>query len=124
MPPPPLDEPLPARLPPSCLRAPPASPARTPSAQTLYVSKNGLRSLEGVQQFSELRALSAADNEIADLDELRAIPAAGIALEAASFVRRSAALGGGMRGCLQQRGPAGCAMALRTMRLCPKQRVN
>ena len=77
-------------------RLAPASLTTThrPVSQTLYVSKNGLRNLEGVAQFRELRALSAADNNIADLDALRAIPAAGIALEAASFVS-NAGLGGG-----------------------------
>jgi hypothetical protein len=53
--------------------------------QTLYVSKNNLRSLDGIEQFPSLRALSAADNCLADLDCLRALPAAGIALEAACF---------------------------------------
>lgn len=61
----------------------PTSPAASP--QTLYVSKNSLRSLAGVEQFRGLRALSAADNELGDLECLRALPAAGIALEAASF---------------------------------------
>lgn len=54
--------------------------------QTLYVSKNALRSLAGIEQFRGLRALSAADNELDDLEALRTVPAAGIALEAASFV--------------------------------------
>ncbi len=54
--------------------------------QTLYVSKNSLRSLQGVEQFRGLRALSAADNALGDLDALRLLPAAGIQLEAASFV--------------------------------------
>lgn len=81
---------LPAHLPANSLPGPFPRPLnhvpRRPAPQTLYVSKNGLRSLEGVAQFRELRALSAADNNISDLDALRAIPAAGIALEAASFV--------------------------------------
>lgn len=70
----------PAQLP----RSPP-HPRPTPNSQTLYVSKNSLRSLAGVEQFLELRALSAADNLLADLDELRRLPAAGIVLEAACF---------------------------------------
>ncbi len=77
--------------PPPALRALQTLPAHAPSrsaSKTLYVSKNGLRSLEGVAQFRELRALSAADNNLTDLDVLRAIPAAGIALEAASFVSK------------------------------------
>ena len=44
-----------------------------------------LRSLHGVEQFRELRALSAADNLLADLEALRPLRVAGIALEAASF---------------------------------------
>lgn len=39
--------------------------------------------MDGVQQFGALRALSAADNQLADLEALR--PLAGLQLEAASF---------------------------------------
>lgn len=92
-----------ASVPPACPppRLAPASLTTThrPAWQTLYVSKNGLRNLEGVAQFRELRALSAADNNIADLDALRAIPAAGIALEAASFVSVASLGGGASRVC-------------------------
>lgn len=64
---------------------PPAHTARCPPAQTLYLSKNSLRSLAGVEQFRELRALSAADNLLADLDCLAPLATAGLTLEAASF---------------------------------------
>lgn len=68
-----------------CLGPPRPSCFHPPPLQTLYLSKNALRSLTGVEQFRELKALSAADNMLADLDCLYALPAAGIALEAASF---------------------------------------
>ncbi len=55
------------------------------AAQKLYLSKNSLRSLAGVEQFRELRALSVADNLLADFDCLAPLAAAGIALEAAFF---------------------------------------
>lgn len=56
----------------------------SPPSQTLYLSKNALRSLEGVQQFGpSLRALSAADNLLADLHALE--PLRGLGLVAASF---------------------------------------
>lgn len=53
--------------------------------QTLYLSKNMLASLEGVEQFRELKALSAADNALGDLATLGALREAGIQLEAANF---------------------------------------
>lgn len=56
-----------------------------PFPQTLYISKNSLSSLAGIEQFPFLRALSAADNALSDLKCLRALPAAGIQLEAACF---------------------------------------
>ena len=53
--------------------------------QALYLSKNRLQSLDGVEQFAaDLRALSCADNCLASLDALRPL-AALEALEAASF---------------------------------------
>ena len=53
--------------------------------QALYLSKNRLQSLDGVEQFaSELRALSCADNCLASFEALRPL-AALKALEAASF---------------------------------------
>ncbi|KAL4442948.1 hypothetical protein ABPG77_008439 [Micractinium sp. CCAP 211/92] len=55
------------------------------STKKLYLSKNSLRSLAGVEQFRELRALSVADNLLADFDCLAPLASAGIALEAASF---------------------------------------
>ena len=45
-------------------------PKRFESIKVLYLSKNSLRSLEGVQQFRYLRTLSVADNLLASLDEL------------------------------------------------------
>ena len=38
--------------------------------QTLYLSKNCLRSLQGMQQFSALVTLAAADNLIDNFDQL------------------------------------------------------
>ena len=58
----------------------------TPDAvQTLYLSKNSLRNLDGIQQFTSLKALSVADNQLGDLAVLGALRSAGIALEAANF---------------------------------------
>ncbi|PSC71599.1 hypothetical protein C2E20_5054 [Micractinium conductrix] len=62
-----------------------ALPERYADVKTLYLSKNSLRSLAGVQQFRGLKALSAADNLLPDLECLAVLPAAGIQLEAASF---------------------------------------
>ena len=55
-----------------------------PGPQVLYVSKNSLRSLAGVEQFPRLRVLSAMDNCIEDY-----------ALLGLLKVRRHAAGGGG-----------------------------
>ena len=51
--------------------------------QTLYLSKNVLKSLDGVEQFAQLRALSAADNLLPDTASLQ--PLAQLGLVAASF---------------------------------------
>lgn len=68
----------------SCQCSAPAPPC-CPLLQTLYLSRNALSSLEGIEQFRALRVLSAADNRLADLACLRHLPAAGIALQAACF---------------------------------------
>ena len=60
----------------------PSNPSPRPPP-TLYLSKNGLQSLEGVGQFRRLRALSVADNALPDLAALG--PLATLRLEAASF---------------------------------------
>lgn len=44
--------------------------------QTLYLSKNSLRSLQGMQQFSSLVTLTAADNLIGSFEELHYLTAA------------------------------------------------
>jgi len=38
--------------------------------QVVYLSKNLLRSLDGIQQFHALRVLSLADNLLSDFDAL------------------------------------------------------
>jgi Leucine-rich repeat (LRR) protein len=53
--------------------------------QTLYISRNSLESLDGLQQFPQLRVLSAGDNCISDLDQLALLKRACPVLEAANF---------------------------------------
>ena len=60
--------------------APHASHRRCTSAKTACAAWRAWRSFRG------LRALGAADNEIADVDALRVLRSAGIALEAAAFL--------------------------------------
>lgn len=55
---------------------PPAIPTQLPTTHTrcrpqvLYISKNSLKRMDGIQQFAQLRVLSAADNLLADYAEL------------------------------------------------------
>eukprot|EP00887_Chlorella_sp_A99_P002813 scaffold6.g2813.t1 len=58
-------------------------PERLRGITTLYLSKNALRSLDGVEQFAQLRAVSAADNALPDWDALA--PLRSMQLVAASF---------------------------------------
>ena len=47
-----------------------ALPPRYQAAETVFLSKNSLRSLRGVEQFGALRTFSASDNRLGDLDEI------------------------------------------------------
>lgn len=60
-------------------------PERYKQAQIIYLSKNSLRSLQGVQQFQNLHVLSAADNLLQDFSELDCLLGSCPALEVASF---------------------------------------
>lgn len=53
--------------------------------QTLYLSKNCIKSLDGISNFKQLRVLSLADNVIDDFEALDALKEPGLGLEAASF---------------------------------------
>lgn len=59
-------------------------PERYQSARTLYLSKNSLRRLDGIEQFRSLRVLSAKDNLIDDYSELSLLRGLPL-LESASF---------------------------------------
>jgi Leucine-rich repeat (LRR) protein len=53
--------------------------------QTLYLSKNSIRQLSRLQQFSGLRVLSLADNLVADVSALDQLGALAASLEAVSL---------------------------------------
>ena len=56
-----------------CLTSIGKVPDRFAAATSVYLSKNSLSTLAGIEQFSDLRVLSLSNNLIADLDELRAL---------------------------------------------------
>jgi hypothetical protein len=62
-------------------------PEQYQAAETVYLSQNNLRSLQGIQQFPHLRVLSAADNMLKDMSALSALAAVGSSLKVASFER-------------------------------------
>ena len=55
------------------------------AARKLFLSHNDLMSLDGIEQFPELRVLSVQSNRIASLSEVRVLTAACPHLEVASF---------------------------------------
>ncbi|GMH37079.1 hypothetical protein BSKO_04952 [Bryopsis sp. KO-2023] len=60
-------------------------PERYHKVKVMYISKNKLRSLKGIEQFPELRMLSVAYNPLDDLDVFGFLSGATPALENASF---------------------------------------
>jgi Leucine-rich repeat (LRR) protein len=50
-------------------------PEQYRSAEVVYLSRNSLRSLAGIQQFPCLRVLSASDNLLEDIEQLRVLEA-------------------------------------------------
>ncbi|GLC68628.1 hypothetical protein PLESTF_000716600 [Pleodorina starrii] len=60
-------------------------PARFAEAQVVFLSKNSLTSVAGLEQFRGLRVLGLADNLLADPDQLEALAAACPGLEALSL---------------------------------------
>lgn len=50
-------------------------PEQYHSAEVVYLSRNSLRSLAGIQQFPFLRVLSASDNLLEDIEQLQVLEA-------------------------------------------------
>jgi hypothetical protein len=65
---------------PPLTRRPPAA-----ATQALYLSNNRLASLDGIQQFTNLRACSLSDNQLASFEALLPLARAAPSLEAAAF---------------------------------------
>ncbi|WIA22151.1 hypothetical protein OEZ85_004487 [Tetradesmus obliquus] len=61
-------------------------PEQYHSAEVIYLSRNSLRSLAGIQQFPFLRVLSASDNLLEDIEQLQVLEACPN-LQVASFER-------------------------------------
>lgn len=70
-----------------CISELDAVPEQYQEAETLYLSQNNLCSLQGIQQFTCLKVLSAADNLLQDMSALGALAALGSSLKIASFER-------------------------------------
>lgn len=60
-------------------------PVLATSLKVVYLSKNSLSSVAGLEQFRQLRVLGLADNLIADPEQLEALAAACQGLEALSL---------------------------------------
>ena len=56
-----------------CLTSIGKVPDRFAAATSVYLSKNSLTTLGGIQQFSDVRVLSLSNNLVADLEEIRVL---------------------------------------------------
>lgn len=62
-------------------------PEQYHTAEVVYISRNNLRTLQGLEQFSQLRVLSASDNLFEDISQLQILQDACPGLQVVSFER-------------------------------------
>lgn len=70
-----------------CLTVIDELPRQCHSAEVVYLSKNNLQTLQGIEQFSQLRVLSASDNLLEDIAQLQILQDACCKLQVVSFER-------------------------------------